>query len=780
MLIAATAQKEDVSAAPVAEASSLAARREYPGYEAVMAGGQVFQAGPGLPLVTYGADEVLSRSERRHIFRDLAGEVLDWNLWCLSQAGNRLDLLTGEALLSLNGKLEKLGSVRISDFVREELGLSSRSGYELMRNAKALQKLPRIREAFENGLLRKSALRYLFQVVKPETEEQWLSKATSLTVRGLEEEVRRFISENSQGKEDIDFFAPGEDDEEGKAIPVSVRVPLAVAAKWDKALEVFRRMEESNLPPGTFVEALLAEYAASAAVGAEGEACEKGHEGCCSHEYSSAGGNHGACAKCHNGGEESSGKCFSDGSGVADLQGKTGNDGVKALSASGCSHEGGRHSASFHSTEAQPSGVGKPLYLCGGSPQAALGAAFLLDPDASEKDRELARQVHRDLEEVSHFWEYLPWKPVQVELPGELQAPGLCIPAPLDPSEAVSRLRKITALRHSISFYQGRLLRTLNNFGLYKDMLFLSLGHYTRERLGISKSTAYGLISLERHYLEYPEVLDLVKAGSLTPEQARLISRVLDEGTELKGEWLSFAGQVPVSTLSCTVDAFLRYAEKAPHRKWRVSPETLELAATGRATRKVSLAEEEVVTLGKGERGCAWKVTGGSPSESRSLQFFQKFAQASQVDDLPPGEHNEISPFEMNVKEAEATIRFFLAADLVPLWNHAVMLWGGDDLTLFIEALLDTFLATWDPSPEKRDLHSRILRRDNFQCQVPGCTCRRGLHIHHIIYRSRGGSNIESNLITLCMAHHLRCVHEGHLIIRGQAPHNLTFVVRAS
>ncbi|MDQ7824069.1 MAG: hypothetical protein RDV48_14810 [Candidatus Eremiobacteraeota bacterium] len=59
--------------------------REYPGYEAVMEGGQVFNAGPGLPLVTYGADKVLSRSDCRHIFRDLTGEVLDWNLWCLHE-----------------------------------------------------------------------------------------------------------------------------------------------------------------------------------------------------------------------------------------------------------------------------------------------------------------------------------------------------------------------------------------------------------------------------------------------------------------------------------------------------------------------------------------------------------------------------------------------------------------------------------------------------------------------------------------------------------------------
>ncbi|MDQ7826397.1 MAG: hypothetical protein RDV48_26575 [Candidatus Eremiobacteraeota bacterium] len=147
----------------------------------------------------------------------------------------------------------------------------------------------------------------------------------------------------------------------------------------------------------------------------------------------------------------------------------------------------------------------------------------------------------------------------------------------------------------------------------------------------------------------------------------------------------------------------------------------------------------------------------------------------------------------MNLNDKGTLIRFFLKRDLVPLWNHAVRLWqaargtrlpegtpgpvGSDSslLALFMEALLDAFLTTWD-YPEKRDIHHRTLARDNYQCQAPGCRCRRNLHSHHIIFRSHGGSDKLHNRITLCMAHHLRCVHEGYLVIRGRAPHNLTFV----
>ncbi len=46
-----------------------------------------------------------------------------------------------------------------------------------------------------------------------------------------------------------------------------------------------------------------------------------------------------------------------------------------------------------------------------------------------------------------------------------------------------------------------------------------------------------------------------------------------------------------------------------------------------------------------------------------------------------------------------------------------------------------------------------ILRRDGYRCRRCG---KRGVpfHVHHIVYRSRGGTNAPSNLITLCVPCH--------------------------
>ncbi|MDQ7821153.1 MAG: HNH endonuclease [Candidatus Eremiobacteraeota bacterium] len=773
--------------------------REYPGYEATMEGGQVFKAVHGLPLVTYGADEVLSRSNCRHIFRDLTAEVLDWNLWCLSHAGARLDLLFGEVLLSLDGRLEKLGYVRVSDFVREELGISSRSGYELMRNAKALQKLPLIREALEKGLLRKSALRHLFQVVTSETEAEWLSKAMSLTVREIEEEVKRFksgageagtigISGDAGGiSQEISgimtFVAKDDDEEETGSLAVSARVPFPVAAKWDRALEVFRRMEEAELPSESFVEALLAEFAASAPLEGIGSLGLEAQEP----EAQEAAG----ASLCRQQGNSS--------------QVREASQGACATLGDGAHSHDGPDASGSRETGADPAFGEKALLL-----SALAGAIASLDNEApfGERDRELARQVHKDLEEVSHLWEFLPWKPVTVELPSEFQAPaghrpdvdtavtpdGSLVRPAADPFETIARLREMAMLRHSLSFYQGRLLRTLNNFGLYKDMLFLSLGHYSRERLGMSRSTAYSLIKQERSYLEYPDMLDLIQAGKLTPEQARYLARVFIEGTRVQGAWLSYAQEVPVATLMQAVEGFLRFAKRAVHKKWDINPEAFEVAVTGRSVKR-TIQAGSIASEPSGDKGSdaavqmctheggvplrltpvTWQVT-GAPGE---------FPELSEILSVLSGEPSKEGTFGSNPQERGALIRFFIKKDLVLLWNHAVRLWAAgrpetavdasQQLTLFVEALLDTFLAAWD-LPEKRDIHHRTLARDNYQCQAPGCRSRRNLHAHHIKYRSQGGPTTEGNLTTLCRTHHLRCLHEGYLIIRGTAPHGLTFI----
>ena len=64
-----------------------------------------------------------------------------------------------------------------------------------------------------------------------------------------------------------------------------------------------------------------------------------------------------------------------------------------------------------------------------------------------------------------------------------------------------------------------------------------------------------------------------------------------------------------------------------------------------------------------------------------------------------------------------------------------------------------------------------VWRRDGGRCQTPGCRSARGLEIHHVVPRARGGSHEPSNLRLHCSACH-RAQHAGTLavIAASEAP----------
>ena len=71
----------------------------------------------------------------------------------------------------------------------------------------------------------------------------------------------------------------------------------------------------------------------------------------------------------------------------------------------------------------------------------------------------------------------------------------------------------------------------------------------------------------------------------------------------------------------------------------------------------------------------------------------------------------------------------------------------------------------------------KVLARDRYRCQVPGC-CSTNIDVHHLHALELGGSHDEWNLITLCEAHHL-AVHRGTVVATGRAP-DVAFTVVAA
>jgi Domain of unknown function (DUF222) len=76
-----------------------------------------------------------------------------------------------------------------------------------------------------------------------------------------------------------------------------------------------------------------------------------------------------------------------------------------------------------------------------------------------------------------------------------------------------------------------------------------------------------------------------------------------------------------------------------------------------------------------------------------------------------------------------------------------------------------------DPSPAQR---IEIRRRDK-GCRFPGCGCRHVTDVHHVVWASKQGRTVLSNLLTLCVAHHSR-VHELGWKVDGDAQGDVRFV----
>jgi hypothetical protein len=67
-----------------------------------------------------------------------------------------------------------------------------------------------------------------------------------------------------------------------------------------------------------------------------------------------------------------------------------------------------------------------------------------------------------------------------------------------------------------------------------------------------------------------------------------------------------------------------------------------------------------------------------------------------------------------------------------------------------------------------------VLRRAQHRCEVSGCTSSTFLDVHHRTLRSEGGGHHPNGLVVLCAAHHT-AVHDGRLLIEGDAVSGWTF-----
>lgn len=188
-----------------------------------------------------------------------------------------------------------------------------------------------------------------------------------------------------------------------------------------------------------------------------------------------------------------------------------------------------------------------------------------------------------------------------------------------------------------------------------------------------------------------------------------------------------------------------------------------------------------IMQVANATTGPAWVARAKAVTVRRLVDEVEWVVETRAADGAPPlpgtplvlperqiGAHEEEAPLDTAiVLYAPASVKILLHEAVTAFAEPPEPRWRS------FERLLDRVHTEWRQShPRHRD---PIFDRDGWRCAVPACSSQRNLHDHHLLFRSRGGSNARDNRITVCAWHHLRGIHQGRIRAWGTAPHDITW-----
>ena len=403
-----------------------------------------------------------------------------------------------------------------------------------------------------------------------------------------------------------------------------------------------------------------------------------------------------------------------------------------------------------------------------------------------------------------------------------------------DAVELDQQVRSLIALENELEARLGQLLAAMAERRDWPRLRFAGLGHYAEERLGMSRSRAGERARLARALRPLPAVAAACSSGRISMEAAALIHRMLGDepvGAAVEAAWVDHASAATLKRMRDEARAAGRYRARA----W---PSCSPPNRTGSEDAGTSTADSESRLPLQDEQWFASLRRAPGTAIRRIFEFgFRAAGLSNACTPAPEVFHADrdaaaTKGFQALIHEPDVFLRLRLPADLaadflaaieaardaaearassVPWdepWPGADEPWPGEaagagsagaraacaeppsawvariafvrgrraPLWVGLLALLEDFALTWDndaAAPERRD--DSVFVRDGWRCAAPGCSSRRNLEVHHVVYRSRGGCDDGWNLVTLCRFHHQRGEHGGLLSVRGRAPTDLTW-----
>jgi hypothetical protein len=293
-----------------------------------------------------------------------------------------------------------------------------------------------------------------------------------------------------------------------------------------------------------------------------------------------------------------------------------------------------------------------------------------------------------------------------------------------------ARLRELVTREQRAEAELAEALLVVAEGRLHRGQGFRTLDAYAQEELGISPRKARMLLRLTRAGRRVPVLGGAWRRGELSFLRAYALVPVVVAAPAHVAGWIARTRQGTCLRLEDEVAAALVAAE--------VDPE-------------------------------GFAVDGGLPeteADASTAQRRQTGAQATGSDETVRLMIQGPSDVVRLVRATLCTVRRALERRLgrCPTQGEA------------FEAMLDHAFAEWLPREGRSARRSeRVYERDGWRCTAPACSSYRNLQDHHIVFRSRGGSDALENRTTLCAWHHLRGVHAGRVRCTGTAPGALRF-----
>lgn len=298
----------------------------------------------------------------------------------------------------------------------------------------------------------------------------------------------------------------------------------------------------------------------------------------------------------------------------------------------------------------------------------------------------------------------------------------------------------------------GQLALEAERVGLAHALGHESVDDFYREALGMAPSSMAARIALARRVARLTRLEDRIHHGTIGFETATLLARVASPETE--NAWLALADISTVKLFREQVDAAELHARVHGQPLDRLAPPTPDQVEDARDLERAVFAMVLVPTEGMPEQ----------PAVPELAEL------ADLVRDGP-----------MSVGVGTVPLRLTLPEDLATFWRELEAEY--DDAYVrpgapsFVAMLVASTLETWRGAT-RLPAYGDIYLRDRFRCQSPTCRSR-NCTPHHIVFRSRGGDDAPSNLVSLCERCHLDLVHGHHLTVSGLAPHALRWEARA-